>query len=204
MTNLLVNGHTALGYDDVAFFATTHSEGESGTQSNLKTITGITAPTAPTAAEMESAILDAVADMLKLVDSEGEPMNEQAHDFHLIVPAGIIKAAATALGAPIIVDGSASRTNVLATVGNWTFSLTANARLDIAGWNTTNSDFVIIRTDSNQKPLIRISDGGMRTTFLGPNSEHAKKSNEVLFGAEATRGAGYGYWQYAHKVILTA
>ena len=85
LSTLIIAGEAATCYDGQYFFDTDHAEGDSGTQSNdISYNAGTT--TAPTASEMESAILENVQKLLSFKDDQGEPMNEEARSFLVMVP----------------------------------------------------------------------------------------------------------------------
>jgi hypothetical protein len=212
ITDLLVNGETKKGYDKNNFFATSHVLNKSGANSNLLTTASIADPKNPGDANMEKAIKLSVKQLLTMLDEQGEPINEGARSFVVVVPVGLWDAAAAALKANVIIESGAARTNLLVTLSNLTFLLVPNARLDAKGsgatawWGTSASRFVVLRGDAPIKPFIRLQtmpvDGpGVNVMALGPESEHSKKTHKVLFGVDARRGAGYGYHQLAvlHK-----
>src|SRR5690606_24399057 len=104
LSTLLLNGASSLGYDGSYFFATDHSEGSSGTQSNKISvdISGLPAQvhgstTAPSVEEMQQAILAGIAKMLSFKDDQGEPMNENAQRFLVVVPVGLYLVAVAAV-----------------------------------------------------------------------------------------------------------
>ena len=86
LSSLIIAAESALCYDGQYFFDTDHSEGDSGTQDN--DLTGAAATnTQPTAAEAEAALLACVAAILGFKDDQGEPMNEDAQVFRVLIPA---------------------------------------------------------------------------------------------------------------------
>src|SRR6185503_5590542 len=60
VSNLLGLGETEKSYDGVEFFSASHTEADSGTLSNLSTVTGTT-PDAPTAADFKKAVWKAIS-----------------------------------------------------------------------------------------------------------------------------------------------
>ena len=86
LLSLLIDaGETGLCYDGKTFFATDHVSGDSGPQSNALSINIVT-PAAPTASELQDSILEATQALLAYKDDEGEPMNETALEFMVMVP----------------------------------------------------------------------------------------------------------------------
>ena len=85
LTTLMLNGPSSVCYDGQYFFDTDHEEGDSGSQSNSVTYDAVT-PTAPTDGEMFDAIVKGVGQVLSFKDDQGEPMNEAARSFLVMVP----------------------------------------------------------------------------------------------------------------------
>lgn len=196
LSTLIINGETSLCYDGQYFFDTDHSEGDSGTQDNDITY-NVTTTTAPTAAEMESVILKAVEQILGFKDDQGEPMNEGAAQFRVMVPVPFMSAAAAALKNPVIVDGSGSRTNTITNLGGFSFALDVNTRLT---WTTK---LLVSRADGNTKPFIRQEEEALSIDAIAEGSELEFRENKHWYGCKASRNVGYGYWQQACLVTLT-
>lgn len=190
LSSLIVAGETALCYDGQAFFDTDHLEGASGAQSNDIGL-DIGTPTAPTAAEFETAVLKSVEQILGLKDDEGEPMNEDAARFLIMVPVPFMASAAAALKNPVIVDANGSRTNTITNLGGFQFELAVNPRLP---WTTK---FATYRTDGQTKPFIRQEEEGVTIAAVAEGSELEFKENKHHYGVKAVRNVGYGYWQHA-------
>lgn len=193
---LIVAAESTVCYDGQYFFDTDHSEGDSGTQDNDISY-NVTTTTAPTAAEMEAAILNAVASILGFKDDQAEPMNEGANSFRVMVPVPFMGAAAAALKNPVIVDGSGSRTNTIVNIGGFSFALDVNPRLT---WTTK---FAVFRADGNTKPFIRQEETEVQVDAVAEGSELEFNENKHRYGVKASRNAGYGYWQHACLVTLT-
>ena len=195
LTTLIENGETSLCYDGQAFFDTDHSEGDSGTQDNDVTY-DVTTTTAPTAAEMELAILAAVAKILSYKDDEGEPMNEGANDFVVMVPVPFMASAMAALRNATIVDSSGSRQNTILSSG-YRFTLAVNSRLT---WTTK---FAVFRADANTAPFIRQSEKPVQLKAKAEGSEFEFDNDKHQYGVDCDRNVGYGYWQQACLTTLT-
>ena len=97
LNQLIIDGEAGVCYDGQTFFDTDHSEGDSGTQDNDIAV-NIGTTTAPTTGEMETAILAAIQQIIGFKDDQGEPMNEAAQRFLIMVPVPFMAAAAAALG----------------------------------------------------------------------------------------------------------
>lgn len=199
LSTLVINGESTACYDGQYFFDTDHSEGDSGTQSNDISV-NITTTTAPTAGEMETAILSATSQMLGFKDDQGEPMNEEARNFLIMVPVPFMSAAAAAMRSDIIVDGSTSRSNVIraaGSIGGFTYELAVNPRL------TWTEKFAIFRTDAPTAGLIRQEEEGVQVDAIAEGSELEFKERKHHYGVTASRNVGYGYWQRACLVTFT-
>ena len=190
LSSLIVNAESAVCYDGQYFFDTDHSEGDSGTQSN-DIQSNIATTTAPTAAEMETAILKTVEQLLGFKDDQGEPMNEEAMRFLVMVPVPFMAATAAALKNPVIVDGSGSRTNTITNLGGFQFEMAVNPRLN---WT---EKFAVFRTDGQTKPFIRQEEEGVTVSAIAEGSELEFNENKHRYGVKAIRNVGYGYWQHA-------
>ncbi len=184
-----------LAYDGQYFFDTDHQEGDSGTQNNDITV-DITTPAVPDAADMETAIMKAVETILGFKDDQGEPMNEDAKSFRVMVPITFFKAAAAALKNPVIISGGASRTNLITSLGGFTFEMDTNPRLD---WTTK---LAVFRADGIAKPLIRQEEVPLSVNAIAEGSEEEFKNNRHLYGVKYTGNVGYGYWQHACLVTF--
>lgn len=190
LTTLIVAGESAVCYDGQYFFDNDHAEGDSGTQSNDVTFDAATA-TAPTASEFEKAVMEGVSKIIAFKDDQGEPMNENAKRFLVMVPTPFMYAAAAALKNPVIVDGSGARTNLITNIGGFEFMLAVNPRLS---WT---DKFAIFRTDSETKALIRQEEEGVTVSAIAEGSELEFKENKHHYGVKAIRNVGFGYWQRA-------
>ena len=193
LSALLIAAESSVCYDGQYFFDTDHVEDDSGSQSNDLT-SDITTTTAPTAGEMETAILKSIEAILGFKDNQGEPMNEGARMFEVMVPVPFMSAAAGAIGSQIIVDSSTSRTNrilTLGSLGGFQVALRVNPRLT---WTTK---FATFRADGQTKALIRQEEEGVTMTAIAEGSELEFKERKHHYGVKAIRNVGYGYWQRA-------
>jgi phage major head subunit gpT-like protein len=195
LSALMIAGESTACYDGQYFFDTDHSEGDSGTQSN-DISNDITTTTAPTADEMQSSILLATQAILGFKDDVGEPMNENAREFLVMVPVPYLKAAAGALGATVVNQGS-NLVQAVGSVGGFSYKLAVNARLS---WTTK---FAVLRTDGAVAPFIRQEEDAIKMSAIGEGSEEEFKNDRHLYGVKASRNVGYGYWQKACLVTHT-
>lgn len=195
-------------YDAAAFFADAHSIGDSGSLDNNLSA-AIVAAASPTAAEMEDAILTAIAQFFTFKDDRGEPVNEDETRFLVMVPPKYWKAAAAAINAPVIVDGSASRTNIIVEgVGSFEVTLVVNPRLTAA----SNIFYVFIDGPAGMPALYRQADipaesdsdtADVVISSLVEGSDHFFRTDNYLFGVKAYRAVDYGDFCKAIKFTFT-
>lgn len=202
LSTLLINAPSTVCYDGQYFFDTDHSEGSSGTQSNALSvdISGLPAlvhgmTTAPSVEEMQQSILAGIAQVLAFKDDRGEPMNENANRFLVVVPASLY----------LITIAAVSTLTTAALQNNLNPNLIAGLTVDVQ-MNTrlTWTDrFAIFRTDSPIKAFIRQTEQEVELKAKAEGSEFEFDNDAWQFGIDAWRGVGYGYWQRACLVILT-
>lgn len=197
LSTLILNGGAALAYDGQYFFDTDHSEGSSGTLSNSISV-DITTTTAPTADEMAVAIMAAIQKMYGFKDNAGQPMNQNARAFTVMVPTTFMTAAFQAVTALLGANGQSAIIPSLR--DKFTINVEVNPRLD-ASWTTK---FSVFRTDGNVKPFIlQEEEGGRDVIALGDGSEYEQMNKEQIFGVDWAGNVGYGYWQGAVLVTFT-
>lgn len=183
-----------LAYDGVAFFSASHTEANSGTQTNLVSV-DIGTTTDPTAGEFEKGLLKGVEVLRKLKDDQGEPINEDLDSFVVMVPVPFANAAFAALKAPLIVDaaGTGARTALIQYSG-LTFQLVVNPRLT---WTT---DFALFAADG--RGFIRQQVGALEITAKAEGSEFYHDTQGHEYGLRVIRAAGVGDWKSAAKVTF--
>lgn len=203
LSTLIVDAESTACYDGQSFFDTDHNEGESGDQSNDITVdiselplpaTAHGSTTAPAPEELMHAILEGAQTMLGFVDDQGEPINENARQFMVMVPTSFWKSAVTALGAPNLAQGA---TNILTNADGFNFSLQVNPRLS---WTTK---LALFRTDGNVKPFIRQEEVPVQVSAIAEGSELEFTKRMHQYGLYASGNVGYGYWQQSCLVTLT-
>lgn len=202
LSNLILSGETTLAYDGQFFFATGHTEGASGTQSNKisVTIAGLPAVThgttsAPSMEEMQQSILKGVVQIITLLDDQGQPMNEMAGGFTVIVPPNLYTAAAGAIN-PLSTANIQQNFNPNALSG-LNIRVAMNTRL--SSWTTK---FVVFRNDSPIRALIRQEETPVQVKSKAEGSEYEFDNDAWQFGIDAWRNVGYGFWQRACLVTL--
>ena len=199
LSQLILDGAGKLAYDGQFFFDTDHKEAEEAAQSNM--INFLIADVdvqKPTVGEMENLILKAVEQMLKLHDDRGEPINEDARQFLVMVGPQYFFAAAAAMKNPIVLDGGGPRTNTLVNLAGYNFELAVNSRLLPA----TDKVFVF-RTDAGFKSFIRQQETEVELEAQAEGSPIEFNERKHQYGVTASRNVGYGFWQHAVQVTLT-
>jgi len=201
VSTLIAAGGTGLSYDGATFFSATHSENDSGTLTNLLTSAdygslNVGTAAAPTADEMAAIILNLVGHFYTFKDDQGEPLNELATHFLIMVPVNMWGPAKTAVSANLLNTGSGSRDNPLKDMGI-SIDVAVNPRL-------TATDVVYaFRTDGRVKPFILQEEEGVKMSAIAEGSEEEFMNKRHLYGVSAIRNAGYGLWQHAEKATLS-
>lgn len=205
LSTLIKNGDTDTNgtcYDGQYFFDTDHSEGDSGTLSNAITASdygdlNVTTAANPTPEEMAKVIMKMVQHQYSFLDDQGEPLNENARRFALMVPIGMWGAAQQAVQKDFVSTGSGAIDNPLKTSAFSIDAVIANPRLD---WT---AELALFRVDGRVRPFILQSEQGLTTSMIAEGSEHEFENDEWLFGVKAIRNVGYGMWQHAVKATLS-
>jgi phage major head subunit gpT-like protein len=194
LSTLIINAEAAVCYDGQYFFDTDHTEGASGTQSN-DIVYDVTTPTKPTVPEMRDAIMAGVQQILGFKDDQGEPMNELARNFEVMVPTSLWGTAVSAVTLPTIDMGAA---NIIPALGDG-FSITpvANPRL------TWTDRFAIFRNDGLTKPFILQEEVPVSVSAVAEGSELEFTHKKHWYGVDWAGNVGYGYWQHGCLVTLT-
>ena len=199
---MIINAPSTVCYDGQFYFDTDHSEGSSGTQSNDITVDISALPaaqhgtvTAPSKEEMQQAILAGISGMLAFKDNQGEPINENANSFVVIVPPSLYLTAAAAVST--VVNSALSQNMNPSQVAGMSISVQMNARL--TSWADS---FAIFRTDSPLKGLIRQSETEAVLKIKDENSEFAFDNDAIQIGIDSWRNVGYGDWKRAIYVTL--
>jgi len=191
LSQLIMDAEATPCFDGQYFFHTAHSSKNSGTQDNDLGANAATA-TAPTAAEMTNAIMAAVQQIYGFKDDEGEPTNQMAKRFGIMVPTPFMR---PALEATTSLLGTAGITNLIPSLqakGMLQFEVIVNQRLT---WTTK---FAMFRLDGIGKPFVLMTDEMMNDVFaLGPQSEYCKEHGHCLVGVDYSGNVQYGLWDQA-------
>lgn len=178
-------------YDGVAFFSDTHSVGGYTIDNNISTAAAT--GTDPTVAEMVTAILAQLTAIWDFKDDKGDPCNEFAKSFTLMVPPKYMAAAMGALNNEYQASGVS---NTIITSG-LSFQLAVNPRL-------TGDYTYLFRTDAPVKPFVwqeeAISDS---FKSLGLDSDNGFWKDEISFGAKRIGQGALGRFELAVRNQFT-
>lgn len=195
ISELIANGESRVAYDGQYFFDTDHAEGDSGNQSNLLSvdISGLPtevhgSTTVPSVEEMQLAILQCVQAMFGFKDDQGEPLNESAREFLVMVPVPMWHVAKAATAAPVLTHG---QTNIIQVMDAISLRVAPNPRLP---WT---SKFAVFRTDGAVKPFIRQEEEAVMLKAVAEGSELEFNEDKHHYGVDTWRNVGFGFWQYA-------
>jgi phage major head subunit gpT-like protein len=204
ISTLILNGAGAtsgLAYDGQYFFDTDHSEGSSGSQSNSITFDisdGGLGGTylQPTAASMQRAILNAVSAMLAFKDDQGEPMNENASQFLVMVPPVYMTPAMAACN---LVSLDAGASGLIANQSMFSIKPVINARL--SSWT---DKFVVFNADGSTKAFINQIEQPVQIDAQAEGSPEEFNNRRHLYGLSRIGNVAYGMWQKACLVTMVA
>jgi hypothetical protein len=199
---MILNGESTNCYDGQYFFDTDHSQGDSGTQSNDLSIDISALPctnhgttTAPSVEEMQLSIAACIQAIVSFVDDAGEPMNEDANGFLVMLPPTFMQAGLQAVLTPMQV--AASQTALSEMMGAFRISAIVNPRL--SSWTTK---FAVFRTDSFIKPLIFQRESEISVTPLAEGSDYEFHNDAHMYGVDYWGNVAYGLWQNACLATL--
>lgn len=199
LSTLIINGESSACYDGQYFFDIDHSEGDSGTQSNIVSVDISALPTAshgtttaPSVEEVQQAILKGITQIQSFVDDQGEPMNEAANSFIIMPPPALNFVTMNAVGMP----AGTGLTQQGVPVGIQA-TVVPNPRL-----NAWTDKFAIFRTDGNVKPFIRQQETAVSFKSKAEGSEFEFDNDAHQYGVDTWRNVGYGYWQHACLVKM--
>jgi phage major head subunit gpT-like protein len=202
LSTLIIAGESTACYDGELYFDTDHAEGSSGSQSNDLSVdisalplpaTAHGSTTAPAPEELMHAILEGAQAILGFKDDQGEPMNENARQFLVMVPTTFWKAAIAAVGSPNLAQGA---TNIITSADGFGFQVQVNPRL------TWTEKLAVFRTDGNVKPFIRQEEVPVEVSAIAEGSELEFNERVHRYGLYASGNVGYGYWQQSCLVTL--
>jgi hypothetical protein len=144
---------------------------------------------------MQQAILQGIAQILSFKDDKGEPMNENARAFTVVVPVALYLVAVAAVSTLTTMALQQNLNPNL--IAGLTVNVQMNARL------TWTDSFSVFRTDSPIKGFIRQTEQENELKAKAEGSEFEFDNDAWQFGIDNWRGVGYGYWQRACYVTMT-
>lgn len=181
LTTLLEGNATA--YDGVAFFG---NHVAASVINNALTDSTVAAPTAPTSAEMMSGILAAVQALFGVKDDQGEPMNEFAGRFAVMVPVAYQAATFAALGNEFTSAGVSNVLRALTGGRGITIDPIVNPRLTAP---SSTGVFYVFRVDSDIKPMIWQDEVDVEFDMKAEGSDYTFDYDSCVYGAKRI-GAG--------------
>jgi phage major head subunit gpT-like protein len=200
LSELIKKGESNICYDGAYFFDTDHEEGNSGKQSNKITfnlnnagVNGeVGTPSSPTEAALREAILSGIQQIIGFKDDQGEPLNENATRFVVMVPTSLWFIAKACLAVPLSVGGA---TNPVKVLSDLDIAVAPNPRL-------TGAKLYVFRTDGDVKAFIRQEEESVQVKAKAEGSEYEFDHDAHQYGVDTWRNVGYGYWQHACLVNL--
>jgi phage major head subunit gpT-like protein len=202
LSTLIINGASTVCYDGEYFFDTDHPE--SGTnQSNTVGVDISALPaavhgstTAPSTEEMQGSIMAAIQAIYGFKDDQGEPTNENARRFMVMVPPSLWTPAYQAVYSPLAGTLQSSLDQIR--TGGLDIVPVVNARL--SSWT---ANFAVFRLDSEIKPLIRQQETDIQVKAIAEGSELEFNEDKHHYGIDAWRNVGYGDWKAACLITMT-
>ena len=197
LSKLIIGGESTVCYDGQYYFDTDHKDSTGPVQSNKINITlndyksqidggKVGNPDNPSEAALRLAILRTIQQILSFKDDQGEPMNENASKFLVVVPTSLWYVARAAVSVPLTIGGASNAVKVLDEID---ISISQNPRLD---WS---DKFAVFRTDSSVKSFIRQEEKGIQLKAIAEGSELEFKHDKHWYGVDTWRNVGYGFWQ---------
>lgn len=201
LSDLISRGDEQSCYDGKPFFAENHKEGKSGNQSNNITfdlakaaVNGeVGTPNAPTEAAMREAILQGIQQIIGFKDDQGQPMNENATRFVVMVPVSLWFVAKACIAVPLSAGGATNPVKVLADLD---IAVASNPRL-------SGNKIFVFRADGDVKAFIRQEEESVQIKAKAEGSEYEFDNDAHQYGVDTWRNVGYGYWQHACSVAIT-
>lgn len=176
----LIAADTALCYDGQPFFSASHSEGDSGTQSNIVTGTGITL------AQLSADIATSVATIKGFKDDTGEPFDEGD------VQIGVI--------CSLALESLFNDLNDLEMISNSTNKWRGKIKVLVASGRITGNDWYLANVKNGLKPFIRQVRKAVEFTALEGESDNGFMRKIYSYGVDSREVFGYGLWQKMVKV----
>lgn len=195
LSTLIINGEDHVCYDGQYFFDTDHSEGDSGTLSNdlsidisAEAVAVHGSTTNPSVEEVNVMIMKCIAQIYSFKDDQGEPINEMARKFMVMVPVSWWPQTVAALKNLVFASGV---TNTIPNLNGITIEPVVNPRLT---WTTK---LAVFRTDGRTRPFIRQTEVPVEVSAVAEGSELEFNDREHHYGMYISGNVGYGMWQHA-------
>lgn len=181
LRNLRANGTTALCYDGQPFFSTTHSEGESGTQSNLVTGTGTTV------AQVQADYKTGRGLMFGYKTDKGDVFVRENPRFVAVCGPQM----------EVVIKEALMVTTLAAGGQNVYAGMVSAVEVDPG---ITDNDWYVEDRAPRMKAYILQEREGVTPANTMPGSDTHVKEDATLYRAKWRGNAGYGQWRHAVKI----
>jgi len=181
----IYEGVTLSCYDGKAFFATNHTEGDSGTQSNR----GSTAIGS-------GALQTAITAMKKLKNDKGKPANIRPN--MLVIPNDLEWTAKELLNSQYYPEEGTTTTKLAVNVLKGSLELLVNDYL------TDTNDWFLFDTNRVVKPMILQKRKDPQFTTLTQGTESAFMRKKLYFGVDWRGEILWGDWRTGYASIVSA
>jgi phage major head subunit gpT-like protein len=195
LSTLINTGDAAtngLAFSGQFFFDTDHALNNSGTINNDVSY-NVATTTAPTSTEAANAMMYAIQQMYGFKDDQGEPTNQGAKSFSVMVPVTFWAAFQQAVNTQFLANGV---TNPIMGHG-LNINLIPNARL------TWTEAFAVFIDDQPTKPFIIQTEEAPRVEVLSEGSDYAFNNASHLYSVVKSGNVGYGDFTKAILCTLT-
>lgn len=186
-------------YDGVALYATNHSSGDSGTQSNLLTAADVPALNvvdtgAITIDEAMAIIMGVCPYFWTYLNDKGNPANQGAREFLFVLPVRLFVPFQAAINRIMVAQGGDNPLKKMRFVP----MAVLEPRL------TTQTVGYVFRMDAEQAAGIILQEEiPVEFDYLDESSEYARLEKHVLLMAEASRAAAPGQWRHTIKFTIS-
>lgn len=184
----------ANAYDNAALFA---NHTAISVINNAQT-QSVSAVTAPTTAEMATAITTLLATIKGALDEHGEPSNESAMRFLLMVPTLYMGPAEGVLANEFTSAGVSN--TVRAMLRRVQIDLVVNPRLAIP---SSSGVFYLFRTDGRTKPFIWQEEEETTLQTLAEGSDYEVLRDGHFYGAKRICAAGSAFFEMACRMTFS-
>ncbi len=186
-------------YDGVAYFGTHVA---ASVITNALTDTTVAAAGEPTSSEMMNGVLAAIQTILGAKDDQGEPMNDGASRFAVMVPTKYWSALLAALRNDFTSAGVSNTLQALVNGGRIAIEPILNARL-VAPVTGGTGVFYVFRTDSDIKPLIWQDEVEIELDLKGDGSDYAFDFDSHVYGSKRIGAGAGGAFEMAARMTFS-